>query len=85
MLHCSRWGYTAAREDWEEVEFNEEEKSYHQVRINRILDLYDLCDANLKDKLHQGRYERDQMFYPYHMDERFPKYQEEVKCTLLVM
>jgi hypothetical protein len=63
------------------VEFNEGEKSYHQVRINRILDLYDLCDANLRDKLDQGRYERDQMFYPYHMDERFPKYQESVKCT----
>lgn len=49
------------------------------MRINRILDLYEFCDSNLKDKLDQGRYERDQMFYPYHMDERFPSFCQTIK------
>lgn len=36
--------------------------------------MYELCDNNLKEKLEQGRYERDQMFYPYQMDDRFPTF-----------
>ena len=48
----------------------------HKVRYGQILDLYDFCNPQLKDKLDQGRHERDQMFYPYDTDERFPKFLE---------
>ncbi len=33
--------------------------------------MYEFCDSKLKETYEAGRYERDQMFYPYKMDEKF--------------
>ena len=39
-----------------------------KIRFGTVLDLYPLCNPQLKDKLEQGRYEREQLFYPYNTD-----------------
>lgn len=67
------------------MEFNEDKKSYHQVKISRVIDMYELCDNNLKEKLEQGRYERDQMFYPYQMDDRFPTFVNTIESNHLLI
>lgn len=76
FVHANRFGYPPAKEESERIDLYEHKKSYHKVRFGRIIDFYDLCDPNLKDRLDLGRYERHQMFYPYDMDERYPAFRK---------